>query len=253
MTARWARRRALGLLCSAWLAASAWGGPVGAGAAADEVGRESATRHASEAGLLRLEGALRAKLAGAAGSGDEWWGEALVAPDSAYLLWSPRPAKSESNAIYRVAIDIRTRWYYVVKADGAGAGGASYFGPLDEANQGEFVDVVRAAPPAPVAAQAAPAAEKRKAAGSSSSPRATKVSQASLKAKAGTRRDKAVSENKAERERKAAPGQQALEAPTPRPTKAVDTVDRSTVLAKATDKRKRREAAASEKPASKTR
>lgn len=253
-------RMAAGMLGAALLAAATWAGAATAGTPADEADRESALRHASEAGLLRLEGALRAKLARAAGSGDEWWVEALMSPDSAYLLWSPRPAKADPDTTYRVAIDIRTRWYYVAKADGAGA--TSYFGPLDEANQGEFVDVVAAAPsapPAPVAAQAAsPGASARKAAGLSPPPRNTKVSQAGAKGKSGTQRNKPAGENRTERERKAAPVQQALETPGPRQTKVAEArvaepPERSTAVAKATDKRKRRAASAGEKPASKTR
>jgi hypothetical protein len=67
------------------------------------------------------------------------WRDALVLPDEERLVWGPRPLRwNKSRFKYRAALDPQTSWFYVIKTERDGT--PQYFGPLEEAADGQFVD-----------------------------------------------------------------------------------------------------------------
>jgi hypothetical protein len=101
--------------------------------------------------LSRLEGALARQLASKRRSPVVTWREAFVLPEDEHLFWGGRVQRVEGgSATYRAAVDWRTRWYYVTRAEPHKP--VQFFGPLEEVADGDFVDVF-APPPAAAASR----------------------------------------------------------------------------------------------------
>jgi hypothetical protein len=105
------------------------------------------SRAPHEAALRRLEASVRERLARTKGRPTLGWLDALRPPDADRLAWGARTVRlpAERGRSWRVAIDLRTQWFYVAEAGGAAP--PRFFGPIDEAREGVFVDVGAALPP----------------------------------------------------------------------------------------------------------
>jgi hypothetical protein len=102
-------------------------------------------------GLLRLEAALEKQLSRRKGALPLPWRESILTPASERLVWRARSLVVHPGGdVFRVALDPTTRWYFVVQANGGGR--PRFFGPLEEAAMGVFVESFAApkkAAPAP--------------------------------------------------------------------------------------------------------
>jgi hypothetical protein len=117
-----------------WLAAAAL--MVSLAHAAPEIGAPAKTQ---EAALQKLHADMRRHLYQKGSLAPMPWREAIVIPDDTTLVWGPRAQRwNKGRLSYRVAVDPKTRWYYVVKTDSRG--NALYFGPIEETADGSFVD-----------------------------------------------------------------------------------------------------------------
>jgi hypothetical protein len=95
--------------------------------------------------LVRLEAAIGRQLASKRPSPVVSWREGFVTPEIDQLVWGARVQRVPGGAAtYRAAVDPRTRWYYVTRAEPGKP--VQFFGPLEELYDGTFVDAF-AAPP----------------------------------------------------------------------------------------------------------
>ena len=98
-------------------------------------------RHA--AALVRLESALGRQLASKRRSPVIMWREAVVSPELDQLVWGQSAQRVPGgSAVYRAAVDPRTRWYYVTRAESNKP--VQFFGPLEELVDGVFADAFAA-------------------------------------------------------------------------------------------------------------
>jgi hypothetical protein len=120
-------------------------GPAAWKKAPSAAAETAALQRSNEAALRRLEAAVAERLNAGDGRGRVRWREAVLPPDPDYLVWSPRTLRSPTrDESWRLAVDIRTRWYYAARVQGRGR--PVFVGPLDETRPGVFADVLRAAP-----------------------------------------------------------------------------------------------------------
>jgi hypothetical protein len=95
------------------------------------------------AALVRLEAALGRQLASKRRSPVVTWREAAVSPELDQLLWGQGAQRvAGGSAVYRAAVDPRTRWYYVTRAETNKP--VQFFGPLEELADGIFADAFAA-------------------------------------------------------------------------------------------------------------
>ena len=95
------------------------------------------------AALVRLEAALARQLASKRRSPVVTWREAAVSPELDQLVWGQGAQRvSGGSAVYRTAVDPRTRWYYVTRAETNKP--VQFFGPLEELVDGVFADAFAA-------------------------------------------------------------------------------------------------------------
>jgi hypothetical protein len=89
--------------------------------------------------LVRLEVALSRQLVSKRRSPVVTWREAAVSPELDQLVWGKVAQRVPGgSAVYRTAVDPRTRWYYVTRAESQRP--VQFFGPLEELADGIFVD-----------------------------------------------------------------------------------------------------------------
>jgi hypothetical protein len=94
--------------------------------------------------LVRLEVALSRQLVSKRRSPVVSWRESAVSPELDQLVWGKVGQRVPGgSAVYRAAVDPRTRWYYVTRAETSKP--VQFFGPLEELADGIFVDAF--APP----------------------------------------------------------------------------------------------------------
>jgi hypothetical protein len=93
--------------------------------------------------LVRLEVALSRQLVSKRRSPVVSWREAAVSPELDQLVWGKISQRVPGgSAVYRAAVDPRTRWYYVTRAETHKP--VQFFGPLEELADGVFVDAFAA-------------------------------------------------------------------------------------------------------------
>ena len=95
------------------------------------------------AALTRLEAALSRQLLSKRRSPVVTWREAAVSPELDQLVWGKLGQRVPGgSAVYRAAVDPRTRWYYVTRDETHKP--VQFFGPLEELADGVFADAFAA-------------------------------------------------------------------------------------------------------------
>lgn len=102
----------------------------------------AALQRTHDAALRRLEAVVQDRLDADKGRGRLRWREVVLPPDGDYLVWSPRTARSRQRGeTYRIAIEIRTRWFYVARVERGQK--PVFLGPLEEGRRGRFSEVLK--------------------------------------------------------------------------------------------------------------
>ena len=70
------------------------------------------------------------------------WKDSIVTPAASRVVWYPRRIGAKTGGeVYRVGFDPLTRWYFVAQVS-EGSVRPRYYGPLDEAARGQFVEAL---------------------------------------------------------------------------------------------------------------